>query len=221
MDDDGKPAPETLAQLLDGARKWELDLAAPLVVDKASPSLLAFPLELDGTLIADVDRVRREPILRDQAHLYNGVLMRAKLLDVVGLPDERLFIRGDEIEYGLRLVKKGVRRGVVTDAIFYHPQNRGYLVLPACLFGARGRVGYSGQRWKDYFMFRNRAYINTHAKDRPAGVKGLVGSIVMYSIFFLLMRRLDIRGYLLWARATLDGVKGKFDDPKRIMAKFG
>src|SRR5688500_18865206 len=37
MDDDGKPAPETLTHLLDGMTRWGLDLASPLVLDVASP----------------------------------------------------------------------------------------------------------------------------------------------------------------------------------------
>ena len=117
---------------------------------------------------------------------------------VVGLPDERLFIRGDKIEYRLRLVKKGIRGGVVTSATFYHPQNRGYLVFAACLFGARGWVGNSGHQWKDYFNFRNMAHINSHVKDRLVSLRRWATGLSMYLIFFLLIRRFNIRSYLLW-----------------------
>jgi rhamnopyranosyl-N-acetylglucosaminyl-diphospho-decaprenol beta-1,3/1,4-galactofuranosyltransferase len=220
MDDDGKPAPETLGHLLDGVATWGLDLASPLVLDIASPDRLAFPLKIAGAWTTDVERIGREPILPEQSPLFNGVLMRSALIADVGLPDKRLFIRGDEVEYGMRLIRRGIKRAVLTKAIFYHPSSTGHLVLPTYLFGARGRVGYTGSRWKDYFIFRNTAYINRNVKSRQAGMKSLIASFMLYSLFFLLVRRADIRGYLFWLRATLDGLRGKLEDPKTIMARF-
>jgi rhamnopyranosyl-N-acetylglucosaminyl-diphospho-decaprenol beta-1,3/1,4-galactofuranosyltransferase len=220
MDDDGIPAPETLQHLLEGVATWDLDLAAPLVLDRASPGRLAFPLKFAGVWTTDITGISQKPILPDQSPLFNGVLMRSQLITDVGLPDRRLFIRGDEVEYGLRLTRQGVRRAVLTRAIFYHPASDGHLVLPAPLFGAAGRVGYTGIRWKDYFLFRNLAYINRYVKSRQRGIKGLIASFILYSLFFLFVRHADFRGYLFWLRATVDGLRGKLDDPKALLTRL-
>jgi len=220
MDDDGKPAPDTLAHLLDGVTKWGLDLASPLVLDIASPDKLSFPLKLDGCWCVDAERVRHEPIIRGQPPLFNGTLMRARIIGEVGLPDARLYHQGFEVEYGLRLVRHQVKQAVITKALFYHPSHHGYLVLPASFFGARARVRYTDSDWKNYFIYRNTAYINCYVKDWRASLISLVASFFLHAIFFLVLRRGDIRGYALCMRAMFDGLCGTFEEPKEILARY-
>ena len=45
------------------------------------------------------------------ASLFNGALFRAATLDVVGVPDLRLFVRGDEVELHRRIVRSGLPFG--------------------------------------------------------------------------------------------------------------
>jgi hypothetical protein len=67
--------------------------------------------------------------------------------------------------------------GIITSATFYHPSIRGHLVLPSFLFGAKAQTGYTGNPYKDYFVFRNHAYINLHVRDRYAGMKSMIASV--------------------------------------------
>ena len=220
MDDDGEPAPETLADLLDGVAKWGLDLASPLVLDIASPDKLSFPLKLDGCWSVEAERARREPVISGQAHLFNGTLMRTRLIAEVGLPDTRFYHQGFEVEYSFRLLRHQVKQAVIPKALFYHPSGRGYLVLPGRFFGAKARVRYANSDWKNYFLYRNTAYINRYVKDWRASLISLVASFFLHAIFFLLMRRGDVRGYALCMRAMLDGLHGTFEDPKQILARY-
>jgi rhamnopyranosyl-N-acetylglucosaminyl-diphospho-decaprenol beta-1,3/1,4-galactofuranosyltransferase len=219
-DDDGQPAPETLAHLLDGVTTWNLDLASPLVLDVAAPDQLAFPLKLDGCWSVDAERARREPVIHGQALLFNGTLMRRRLIAEIGLPQPRFYHQGFEVEYGFRLLRHQVKQAVIPQALFYHPEGRGYLVLPARWFRGRGRVGYTQSEARNFFQYRNAAYINRYVKDWRASMISLVASVVLSALFFLVIRRGDIRGYILCLRAMWDGLRGTFEDPKQILARY-
>jgi rhamnopyranosyl-N-acetylglucosaminyl-diphospho-decaprenol beta-1,3/1,4-galactofuranosyltransferase len=208
------------AHLLDGMTTWDLDLASPLVLDVAAPDRLAFPLKLDGYWSVDAEQARRKSVIPGQALLFNGTLMRRRLIAELGLPQPCFYHQGFEVEYGFRLLRHQVKQAVIPQALFYHPEGRGYLVLPARLFRARGRVGYTKSDAKNFFQYRNTAYINRYIKDRRAGLISLVASVVLYALFFLVIRRGDIRGYTLCMRAMCDGLRGTFEDPKQILARY-
>src|SRR5699024_2265946 len=109
-DDDGRPeGPDVLATLLDCARRHGLDEVSPVVCDIAQPERLAFPLrrglawrrwrsELRSAEDPDTD------LLAGIASLFNGALLTAEAVYAVGVPDLRLFVRGDEVEVHRRLV---------------------------------------------------------------------------------------------------------------------
>ena len=61
-------------------------------------------------------------LLPRYASLFNGALFRASALDVIGVPDYRLFIRGDETELHRRLVRSGLPFGTCLQAVYLHPQ---------------------------------------------------------------------------------------------------
>ncbi|HEX2275658.1 MAG TPA: hypothetical protein VHN13_00860, partial [Candidatus Tectomicrobia bacterium] len=64
------------------------------------------------------------------------------------------------------------------------------------------------------------AYINRYVKNWRASLISLVASVFLYALFFLVIRRGDIRGYTLCMRAMLDGLRGTFEDPKQILARY-
>ncbi|HEX8868416.1 MAG TPA: glycosyltransferase, partial [Lentzea sp.] len=97
-DDDGRPADENvLAVLLEEAERRNLAEISPVVTNIDSPEKLAFPLRRGLTWKRSAADLGTD-FLPGIASLFNGALFRASTLDVVGVPDYRLFFRGDEVE---------------------------------------------------------------------------------------------------------------------------
>ena len=111
-DDDGRPeGPEVLQKLLDCAPTHHLDEVSPVVCNIDNPETLAFPLRRGlvwrrkrSELFADGET---SDLLPGIASLMNGALFSAAAIDAVGVPDLRLFVRGDEVEMHRRLVRSG------------------------------------------------------------------------------------------------------------------
>ena len=124
-DDDGRPGDENVLEtLLAEARSRGLAAVSPMVVNIDDPQRLAFPLRRGLTW----KRHREElsgpdaaTFLPGIASLFNGALFAASALDVVGVPDYRLFVRGDEVEIHRRLVRSGLRFGTSLRATYVHP----------------------------------------------------------------------------------------------------
>lgn len=202
MDDDGHPqAPDCLSRLLATARTTGADIVGPLAVDLEAPDRLSFPIRLDGRTRFLVRDVEDRALIHGFAHLFNGVLVRASVFDRIGLPDARLFIRGDEVEFLLRARRRGLHVLIDTAARFRHPSTKGEI------FPILGGLFYAvmpGTPMKRYYQFRNRGHI-----FRRYGMWGfLAADIVRYGCFFLVNRRGDMSGFRQWAAATWLGFRG-------------
>ena len=114
-DDDGRPKdPSVLATLLGCAATHDLAAVSPMVCDVDDPSRLAFPLRRGLVWRRRTAELRTGPdqdLLAGIASLFNGALFRASTLEAVGVPDLRLFVRGDEVEMHRRLLRSGLRFG--------------------------------------------------------------------------------------------------------------
>ncbi|MGV0804053.1 galactofuranosyl transferase, partial [Mycolicibacterium elephantis] len=69
-----------------------------------------FPLRRGVAWRRRVEELRTDPgqdLLPGYASLFNGALFAASTLEAVGVPDLRLFVRGDETELHRRLVRSG------------------------------------------------------------------------------------------------------------------
>jgi rhamnopyranosyl-N-acetylglucosaminyl-diphospho-decaprenol beta-1,3/1,4-galactofuranosyltransferase len=202
-DDDGRPADGTvLATLLAAAERHGLAEVSPLVTDKADPDRLAFPLRRGlhwrrrRSDFAGVD------ILPSYASLFNGALFRADALDVVGVPDYRLFFRGDETEIHRRLVRSGLPFGTCVDAAYVHPEGTTEFQP---ILGGRLSAQYPSDATKRYFTYRNRGYLMAQP-----GMRWLLPlEWIRFSYFFLVARR-DRRGWAEWVRLTTAGRRERF-----------
>ena len=120
-DDDGRPADENvLSILLEEAEKRGLAEISPVVANIDTPTKLAFPLRRGLTWKRSSAELG-EDFLPGIASLMNGALFRASTLDVVGVPDLRLFFRGDEVELHRRLVRSGLPFGTSLKTKYLHP----------------------------------------------------------------------------------------------------
>ncbi|QCB97020.1 glycosyltransferase [Arthrobacter sp. PAMC25564] len=201
MDDDAEPGdPECLATLLREAQARGLDAVVPLVVAPGHPEQLSFFFRLDGKVTHDRAAVEKLEFLPDDGHFFNGALIRSDVFFKVGLPDMRLFIRGDEVDFTLRLRKAGIRFGTVTTAAITHPHA---FSETKHVYGARWHVIVPDSAFKRYFYYRNRGYmIRRHFR-----VKSFIADVGGYLGYFL--RRGDFRGLADWFGAFSKGLRGK------------
>jgi rhamnopyranosyl-N-acetylglucosaminyl-diphospho-decaprenol beta-1,3/1,4-galactofuranosyltransferase len=92
------------------AERRGLAAASPVVTDIDAPERLTFPLRRGITWKRGTSQLGTD-FLPGIASLFNGALFRAATLDVIGVPDYRLFVRGDEVETHRRLVRSGLPFG--------------------------------------------------------------------------------------------------------------
>ncbi len=205
-DDDGRAADGTVLQtLLDTARRHGLAEVSPLVTDMADHERLAFPLRRGlrwRRLRSDFAGVE---LLPRYASLFNGALFSAEALDVVGVPDYRLFFRGDETEVHRRLLRSGLRFGTAPAALYLHPE--GTTEFEPIL---RGHLSaqYPANEVKRYFTYRNRGYLMAQP-----GMRWLRPLEVLRFGWFFLVHRRDPDGWREWRRLTRAGRREQLTRP--------
>jgi rhamnopyranosyl-N-acetylglucosaminyl-diphospho-decaprenol beta-1,3/1,4-galactofuranosyltransferase len=204
-DDDGRPgSAEVLTTLMEEARLRDLAEISPAVVDQADPTQLAFPLRRGLRWRALVADFGPDEFLPSYASLFNGALFRADVFRAIGVPDLRLFIRGDETEIHRRLSRSGLRFGTTMRATYLHPQG-GDEFVP--ILGGRLSAQYPGDEAKRYFTYRNRGYLMAQP-----GMRWLFPlELVRFGYFFL--RRRDVRGLRDWLSLTRAGRRERFAMP--------
>ncbi|WP_197379126.1 galactofuranosyltransferase GlfT1 [Mycolicibacterium mengxianglii] len=207
-DDDGRPhGPDVLATLLACADKHHLGEVSPMVCDLDDPDRLAFPLRRGVAWRRLVSELRTEDsahsdLLPGIASLFNGALFRASTVEAVGVPDLRLFVRGDEVELHRRLVRSGVPFGTCLDAVYLHPQG-GDEFKP--ILGGRMHTQFPDDATKRFFTYRNRGYL----LSQPGLRKLLPQEWLRFGWFFLVSRR-DPAGLREWIRLRRLGRRERF-----------
>jgi rhamnopyranosyl-N-acetylglucosaminyl-diphospho-decaprenol beta-1,3/1,4-galactofuranosyltransferase len=206
-DDDGRPLDsDVLGTLVACAEKHELAEVSPMVCDMNDPERLAFPLRRGLVWRRRVSELRTEgaeqDLLRGIASLFNGALFRASTLEAVGIPDIRLFVRGDEVDVHRRLVRSGLPFGTCLNAVYLHPQG-GDEFKP--ILGGRMHTQYPEDATKRFFTYRNRGYL----LSQPGLRKLLPQEWIRFSWFFLVSRR-DPAGLVEWIRLRRMGRRERF-----------
>lgn len=159
------------------------------------------------THILNVDT--RHELLPGIASLFNGALFSAKALERIGVPDYRLFIRGDEVEFHRRLARSGLRFGTCLTTAYLHPS--GSEEFKPILGGAM-HTQYPADDFKRYFTYRNRGYL----MSQPGMRKLLPQEFLRFGYFFLVQRR-DVRGFYNWFKLLRKGRAENFErfDPNQ------
>lgn len=204
-DDDGYPVGDTvLATLLDTARQQRLGLVSPVVVDADDHARLAFPLRR-GSSWATTRADLGHGFLPGIAALFNGALFSASTLERVGVPDLRLFVRGDEVDMHRRVARSGIAFGTALDASYAHPT--GQREWQPTLAG-RTRVLVPDDDTKRFFTFRNRGFLTS----QPGMRRYAAFDLLRYGWYFLVQHR-DARGFADWLRLTRQGRAERFGRP--------
>ncbi|BBY99373.1 galactofuranosyltransferase GlfT1 [Mycolicibacterium fallax] len=208
-DDDGRPdGPEVLGTLLDCARRHRLAEVSPMVCNIDDPDRLAFPLRRGLVWRRRVSELRAESagadadLLPGIASLFNGALFAADTLDAVGVPDLRLFVRGDEVELHRRLVRSGLPFGTCLSARYLHPCGTDEFKP---ILGGRMHTQYPDNPTKRFFTYRNRGYLLA----QPGMRKLVAQEWLRFGWFFLVSRR-DPAGFAEWVRLRRLGRQERF-----------
>ena len=207
-DDDGRPFDsEVLGTLLACAQKHKLAEVSPMVCDMADPQRLAFPLRRGLVWRRRVSELLTgtEDLLPGIASLFNGALFRASTLEAVGVPDLRLFVRGDETELHRRLVRSGLPFGTCLNAVYLHPQGSDEFKP---IFGGRMHTQYPDDAAKRHYTYRNRGYLQS-----MPGMRKLVFQEWMRFGWYFLVSRRDPAGLREWIRLRRLGRREKFERP--------
>lgn len=201
-DDDGRPADENvLAILLDEAEKRGLAEISPVVSNIDAPDKLAFPLRRGLTWKRSSSELGVD-FLPGIASLMNGALFRASTLDVVGVPDLRLFFRGDEVELHRRLVRSGLPFGTSLKTAYLHPDGSDEFKP---MLGGRFHAQDPENEVKRYYTYRNRGYLLSQPGMRKIGAL----EVVRFGLYFVGVKR-DPKAFLQWLKLVRQGRKEKF-----------
>ena len=180
-DDDGRPADHhVLTTLLGVAEREKLDEVSPVVCNIADPQRLAFPLRQGLVWRRKLDELEGD-FLPGIASLFNGALISAKAMEIIGVPDYRLFIRGDEVEYHRRLVRSRLAFGTSLKAAYLHPDGSDEFKP---IMGGKMHTQYPDNEFKRYFTYRNRGYI----MNQPGMRKLLPQEYARFGWFFLIQK---------------------------------
>jgi rhamnopyranosyl-N-acetylglucosaminyl-diphospho-decaprenol beta-1,3/1,4-galactofuranosyltransferase len=201
-DDDGRPADENVLEtLLVEAERRGLAEISPVVTNIDTPDRLAFPLRRGLTWKRSAAELGSD-FLPGIASLFNGALFRASTLDVVGVPDYRLFFRGDEVEIHRRLVRSGLPFGTCLRAAYLHPDGSDEFKP---MLGGRFHAQDPENEIKRYYTYRNRGYLLSQPGLRRIGML----EFLRFGLYFIGTKR-DPKAFLEWLRLVRQGRKERF-----------
>ncbi|MFD5828205.1 glycosyltransferase [Lentzea sp. NPDC060358] len=201
-DDDGRPADENvLAVLMEEAERRKLAEISPVVTNIDSPDKLAFPLRRGLTWKRSAADLGTD-FLPGIASLFNGALFRASTLDVVGVPDYRLFFRGDEVEIHRRMVRSGLPFGTSLRVAYVHPDGSDEFKP---MLGGRFHAQDPENQVKRYYTYRNRGYLLSQPGMRKLGAL----EVFRFGLYFLAVKR-DPKAFVEWLKLVRLGQRERF-----------
>jgi rhamnopyranosyl-N-acetylglucosaminyl-diphospho-decaprenol beta-1,3/1,4-galactofuranosyltransferase len=201
-DDDGRPADENVLEVLLGeAERRGLAEISPVVSNIETPAKLAFPLRRGLTWKRSAAELGAD-FLPGIASLFNGALFRASALDVIGVPDYRLFFRGDEVEIHRRLVRSGLPFGTCLKVAYLHPDGSDEFKP---MLGGRLHAQDPENEVKRYYTYRNRGYLLSQPGLRKIGMLELI----RFGLYFIGTKK-DPKAFLQWLRLVRKGRKEHF-----------
>lgn len=205
-DDDGRPSDDQALQtLLDVAEARRLAAVSPVVVNIEHPDRLAFPLRRGLTWKRRPEELRTAEhgdFLPGIASFFNGALFRARALDVVGVPDYRLFFRGDEVELHRRVVRSGLPFGTTLRTRFVHPDGSDEFKP---MLGGRFHAQDPPDENKRYYTYRNRGYLLSQPGMRKIGAL----EVLRFGLYFVGHKR-DPKAFLRWLQLVRQGQRERF-----------
>ncbi|TPG65580.1 glycosyltransferase [Hymenobacter nivis] len=198
MDDDCLAAPDALAALV-AAPNLGPCIKNSMSVSVNSRDELAFFVDRPNQAYRKVSDMTGVDLIYGVASFFNGTLVHRKVVETIGIPDKKLFIWGDEVEYMTRAQKNGFPIVTVPRSVFYHPASfdRDGIPWPAA--------------WKQYYAVRNQRRVLQNQFGDTLG-RVLYASWAAKATLQQAVAKRDNRLYnfLLYGEAALDSLTGNF-----------
>lgn len=172
-----------------------------MVANIDSPAKLAFPLRRGLTWKRSSSELG-EDFLPGIASLMNGALFRASTLDVTGVPDLRLFFRGDEVELHRRLVRSGLPFGTSLKTTYLHPDGSDEFKP---MLGGKFHAQDPENEVKRYYTYRNRGYLLAQPGMRKIGAL----EYIRFGLYFIGVKR-DPKAFRQWLKLVRQGRRERF-----------
>ncbi|QKZ11389.1 glycosyltransferase family 2 protein [Spirosoma sp. KUDC1026] len=198
MDDDCIADPDALANLVNSPNLGPC-IKNAMSVSNRDKTELAFYVDRPSRNYRKVVDMTQFDLIYGVASFFNGTLVHREVVERIGIPDKKLFIWGDEVEYMTRAEKMGYPVVTVPKSVFYHPPS----------FDRNG-IPWPGA-WKQYYAVRNqrRVFQNIHGDKYGMAVfmrwatAETVGQIVA-------KRKNRMYNFLIFAEAALDSLFNNF-----------
>lgn len=198
MDDDCRAAPDALEKLLTSPNLGPCIKNCVSISNKDSGEL-AFYVDRPNQLYRKVTDMTQYDLVYGVASLFNGTLISSQIVKAVGLPDKKLFIWGDEVEYMTRVQKNGFPVVTVPSSVFYHPPS----------FDRNG-IPWPGA-WKQYYAVRNQRPIFQNIHGGKYGLIMFVTWSLKATLGQMVINRKNwVYNFLLYAEAVGDSLFNNF-----------
>ena len=216
LDDDAHPTPTALAELRGAIRaRPEARIFNSLSVARTDPA--RFPLgvlrvrtnpencflQTGVTTVAALKPYQDANGIVDSAggQFWQGTLLHRELLETIGIPYEWFVIEGEEVEYGLRVMRAGHHILVVIPSVVLHPA----LPMVSVKFMGKTKLLRPLNARKRYYATRNGIWVHRmyHAGNAlPYAMRRCAGGLITDLI---LTPNLALRERLARANASLRG----------------
>ena len=183
MDDDGITDREEIKNLLDAYDDVKKQLGKEsilnaLVVNKDKRDEISFRWRHGSGVSNKVVELQKTKYI-DQRHPFNGTLIPRFIIEKIGLIKKEMFIWGDEEEYMARAKHAGYGTYTVTNAIHYHPKEKGQKgnIIP---FVSKYTLLVKPPKMSHYF-YRNKGFVySTYPEKRPDRFKYIMANVVYF-----------------------------------------
>jgi GT2 family glycosyltransferase len=233
MDDDAEPKKDALEKLSEYLYEPNVSALANLKLDQTGNIIhthLGFFDSKDNKDNFDFDsQIPREienKAIEDNKALeiafssFVGIMISKKAIEKIGFPKKELFIRGDDLEYCLRLIPTG-KILLITNSVILHKEAPDRKEITKKFLGKiSNRTAYD-RLWLAYYETRNVIWLR---KNYASNIKFYVRLFKNYFrslIAILLLDDNKFKRIHFLTEAYRDGLEGKFDNfkPKLLYGK--
>lgn len=200
MDDDGTPEEHQLERLF-SQREASMYLNA-LVLNKDNHEEFAFQPDDKRITLEKICQTNPSNIL---VHPFNGTFFNIEMVKQIGLIKKEMFIWGDEKEYTFRAMTHGITPVTITNAIHYHPKEKGIKQYAIPFIHSRKTIILIKPPRFSHYYYRNLGYID---KTYRGALKSLK-QVAIHTIFFI--RKGEWKELSKFIRFYLNGRNNKYN----------
>ncbi len=176
MDDDGTPEEHQLERLY-SHREASMYLNA-LVLNRDNHEEFAFQPNDKRITLEKICKNNPSNIL---VHPFNGTFFNIEMVKQIGFIKKEMFIWGDEKEYTLRAMAHGIIPVTITNAIHYHPKEKGIKQSAIPFVHSRRTIILIKPQKLSHYYYRNLGYIDKTYRGTLKSLK----QVAIHVIFFI------------------------------------